>query len=107
MNVWHYWTTGEILNEVDGLEPRLASWDAKTHPAQVRLQAYLEDLQGRIGALPAGRTDLFLSMDIDIGDPVRLEHHYDLENYLTPVVARLGAARFTFASAVKRVGGGS
>lgn len=46
-------------------------------------------------------------MDIDVGAPVRLERHYDLENYLTPVVAHLGAAQFTFASAVKRVGGGS
>jgi hypothetical protein len=36
-----------------------------------------------------------------------LLQHHDLENYLTPLVQRLGAARFVFVSAVKRTTGQS
>jgi hypothetical protein len=50
---------------------------------------------------------LFLHMDIDVGVATRLQRHYDLENYLTPVVHRLGYQRFVFVSAKKRAGGGS
>ncbi len=49
----------------------------------------------------------FLHMDIDVQLDARLTHHYDLENYLTPVVYRLGGQHFKFVSAEKRVGGGS
>jgi hypothetical protein len=49
----------------------------------------------------------FLHMDIDVREPARLLRHHDLENYLTPVVYRLGSERFTYVSAKKQVGGSS
>ena len=36
-----------------------------------------------------------------------LIRHHDLENYLTPLVRRLGAEHFNLVEAAKRVGGGS
>jgi hypothetical protein len=92
---------------VDQVEPLLASWNARDDPAQIRLQAYLQQLGSAIGDLPAPPAQLFLHMDVDVVFPARLLRHYDLENYLTPVVQRLGQARFVFVSAKKRVGGGS
>src|SRR5207302_10492818 len=59
-------------------------------------------------AEPAGR-DLFLHMNIDVSDPKRLTHHYDLENYLTPLFSGDGSTRgvFVHVGARKCVGGGS
>ncbi|MGI8607995.1 MAG: hypothetical protein ACR2MY_02020 [Candidatus Dormibacteria bacterium] len=104
---WRLWRAGEILATLEDIRPLLASWDSRTHPAQIRLQAYLSDLEEGLAELPADLDRLFLHMEIDVEKPERLQRHYDLENYLTPVVHRLGARRFRMASAVKRVGGGS
>jgi hypothetical protein len=107
---WDLWEAGEVLEAVqlDGaLTPLLACWEKKGHPAQIRLQAYLETLAGKLGALPTYGMHLFLHMDIDVGKAERLLTHYDLENYLTPVVYRLGHIQFCLASARKYVGGGS
>ncbi len=46
-------------------------------------------------------------MEIDVGQREKLLHHHDLDNYLYPVVQRLGASHFTLVSAIKRIGGGS
>jgi len=89
------------------VEPLLASWNAREDPAQVRLQAYLERLASALGEIPPPPVRLFLHMEIDVGVAARLQRHYDLENYLTPVVQRIGHQRFVFVSAKKRVGGGS
>lgn len=104
---WQLWSAGPIVRIVDRVEPLLASWNARNDPSQIRLQAYLESVVSAIGELPARPTQLFLHMDIDVVVPARLLRHYDLENYLTPVVHRLGQDRFVFVSARKRVGGGS
>lgn len=53
------------------------------------------------------RTGLFLHLSVDVQNPAHLLRHHDLENYLTPLVQRLGAAHFIFVSATKRIGGGS
>lgn len=106
---WRLWRMGEELSRVDGIQPVLASWNAKTDPDQVRLQAYLDDVISRLGSLPQYDTPLFLHMEIDVKEPTTLVRHHDLENYLTPLFGaqRLDPRRFVLVSAVKRVGGGS
>ena len=104
--VWQLWSHGDILKMVPGIEPLLASWNSKTDPAQIRLQRYLDDLQSAVGTLPSDQR-LFLHMQIDVKKSERLLRHYDLENYLTPVVSRFGAGHFAFVSATKSVGKGS
>lgn len=99
------WDHDRVLKEITGLTPRLESWNAKTDPAQVRLLAYLEDVRDRLGALPEGPLGLHLEVDVEYTS--RLTHHYDLENYLTPLVRFLGRDRFHLATAHKKVGGGS
>src|SRR4051812_29567559 len=91
---WQLWDPGPILKTIAGFEPLLASWESRTHPAQIRLQAYLAELAAELGPLPAAGLPLFLQMEIDVRDPGRLLRHYDLENYLTPVVMHLGPAHF-------------
>lgn len=106
MDGWQLWDHGKVLKEA-AIEPRLASWNKKTDPEQIALSCYFDTLVGDFGPLLAGRDGLFLHMDSDVKVPDYLLHHHDLENYLTPVVARLGSAHFTLASARKDVGGGS
>jgi hypothetical protein len=104
---WQLWTRGEVLLALDGIEPRLASWNANTDPAQVRLQAYLDEVERSVRPVITGRTGLYLHLDVDVRDPSRLLRGYDVENYLTPIVHRLRAERFSLVSGRKVVGGGS
>src|SRR5262249_354770 len=97
---------GEVLASIGGVEPLLDSWNARDDPSQMRLQAYLADLHARLSPLPENRP-LFLEMEIDVGIPGRLLHHCDLDNYLFPVVCRLGSQPLRLALATKCVGGGS
>src|SRR5205809_141071 len=92
------WGQGEILLQLDGIRPLLACWNNKTDPAQIRLQAYLDDLAAAIGPLPEDRGPLFLHLEVDVGDPKRLVQHHDLENYLYPIIQRLGWHRFCLAT---------
>lgn len=102
------WQHGKVIHVLSGIEPLLASWEKKSHPAQVRLNAYLDDIEQAIGLSVQNSGDpLFLHMDIDVVSDERLSRHYDLENYLTPVVAKLGHEKFCHVSARKYVGGGS
>ncbi|MDB5076576.1 MAG: hypothetical protein JWO42_2755 [Chloroflexi bacterium] len=103
---WPRWISGPAAWRLEGLEPRLASWNSRNDPEQIRVQAYLTDLAEKIGPLPES-TNLYLQLDIDVLRPIALQRHHDLENYLTPVVAKLGSRRFVFVGATKRVGGGS
>jgi hypothetical protein len=105
MQPWQLWQRGELLTDVGNITPQLASWDAATHPAQRRLQAYLREMELAVGPLPAA--GLFLDLRVDVGQQQHLLHHHDLENYLTPLVIRLGPARFRTVWAMKQVGGGS
>lgn len=104
---WRLWTHGTILYTLAGLHPVLESWNSKTHPDQIKLQTYLDSLQSALAPILANRTELFLHMEIDVANPRHLLHNHDLENYLTPVVRRLGASHFILVSAIKRVGSGS
>jgi hypothetical protein len=46
-------------------------------------------------------------LSVDVEKPERLSHNYDVENYLTPIVGRLGSQHFVLVSGEKHVGGGS
>jgi hypothetical protein len=86
------WTEGERIRSVSIAEPLVASWDAKAAPTQVRLRAYLDELEASLGELPV-RNDLYLSMDVDISELVG-RRVGDVENYLSPVALRLGWEKF-------------
>ena len=101
------WQPLEIFRQIEGIRPLLASWESKKHPAQIRLQTYLDEVASALDPLPEASTGLFLHLDVDVEEPERLSRHYDLENYLTPLVFRLGAQRFRLVSARKYVGDGS
>jgi hypothetical protein len=105
---WQLWKAGQIARQIEGIRPLLASWEKSAHPAQVRLQSYLEALVAQLLPLPQD-VPLFLHFDVDVEDPKRLLRHYDLKNYLTPLFGTkwLPAARFVLVSARKFVGGGS
>ncbi|MHB1330304.1 MAG: hypothetical protein ACYC2K_19060, partial [Gemmatimonadales bacterium] len=99
------WRNGPTIRTVEGLAPRLASWDKHDHPSQVRLRAYLNEVTADAGDLPGG--PLTLHLEVDVQKQAHLHHHHDLENYLTPLVKHLGARKFVHVTAVKFVGGGS
>jgi len=103
-----FWQAGPIEREIDGISPLLASWEKSSHPAQVRLRAYLDDLICKLSPL-SDAVPLFLQLDVDVQDSQRLLRHYDLENYLTPLFGSrcLPSSRFFFVAAKKYVGGGS
>lgn len=101
------WSMDTVLHEVPVGRPLLASWESKAHPAQVRLQAPLTDLRQAVGDLSGHAGDLGLEFLIDVEEPGRLTHHYNLVNYLTPIVNSIGAGSFRYVRARKRVGGGS
>jgi hypothetical protein len=101
------WISDEVVARVDAIAPRLASWNANTDPEQMRVQRYLDDIQRRLGVALLGRSNLFLHMDIALNSSVRLLRGNDLENYLYPVLMRLGWGRFVYVTATKYVGNSS
>lgn len=101
------WTAGAELVRIDDIRPLLASWDAAASPSQIRLKAYLRDLADRVEMASLPAIGLYLDLTVDVEREERLLRHYDLENYLTPIATQLGPNRFSFARAVKRLGGGS
>lgn len=74
--------------------PLLESWNAKTHPDQVRLAAYL-DRVAELVCLPDHATRLTLELCVGL-PPSRslVTGGCDLDNYLFPIIRRLGADRF-------------
>lgn len=88
----------------DGLSPRLASWNAATHPEQIAVQSYLNGIDEFCSDFgdPEG-----LALRLDVGRPLAsplLGAGGDLDNYLFPVAARLGANRFDTAWCSKKHG---
>jgi hypothetical protein len=92
---------------LEGVEPRLASWDHREHPGQKRLAAFLASICGALAPVLATGRDWAISMTVDVGRPERLYRGHDVENYMTPLVKGLGWTRFVYADVTKRVGGGS
>lgn len=92
-------------------QPRLASWNASTHPDQIRLNAYLECAANLLLPRLEGLADpLGLRLDVGLPDGVALLAEHDLDNYLFPLATHLSKASGKgWASVVgtKRAGGGS
>lgn len=88
------------------IEPRLESWDVATHPSQTALRGYLDHVEAL--ADPAlqgihGSAAVELSVGLPTGTPMTAGGR-DLDNYLYPVVRRLGASRVAAAFAEKNRG---
>jgi hypothetical protein len=85
------------------IPPRLASWDAKTHASQVRLTEYLDSVESVV--VNRARDSLALRLTVGLPEGSNLlEGGRDLDNYLYPLVQRLGSNRFTSAWAEKLIG---
>src|SRR5260370_12343649 len=84
-------------------KPKLANWNANSDPGQIALQRYLDDIEQELDPLPQA-SGLFLHMEIDVKEREHLLHHHDLDNYLYPLVQRLGGPRFRLVSGIKRIG---
>ena len=87
------------------LAPRKTSWDAGTASSQVALGAYLDHVQELAAPRLAGLTS-HLALRLDVGVPANVDplHEHDLDNFLHPVIGRLGGKRFVTAWATKAPG---
>ncbi len=103
------WKPDKILQTVSGIEPQLASWDKRTHPSQIRLKKYLDEVMKELHPVQFVNLPLFLHLDVDVRKAESLLKHHDLENYLTPLFGsqKLDSKQFSLVSARKYVGGGS
>lgn len=101
----------EPSGETFGLSttPRLESWDARSHPAQVALQSYLDDVTALlVQPMLTSASDLAIALTVALDDALSLTRDgRDLDNYLCPVVRRLGPSLFRTAWASKTHGGSS
>ena len=91
--------------ELEGLdvEPRLASWDAKSHPSQLRLRTYLDRVEAAfVRQLRDPDALFYVDIDVVLASGTDLLHHHDLENYLTPIAQRLRSPAIVLARGVKR-----
>lgn len=104
---WLLWSMGTPVAVLEGLEPKVASWDRRGHPNQQRLSAFLEPVCASLAPLLANGSEWAINMTIDLGRPGRLYRGNDVENYITPLVQALGWRRFVYVAARKQVGGGS
>ena len=87
------------------LAPLTASWDAKVAPSQVALNRYLHHVEG-IARTRMAELDGDLALRLDVGlapgaDPL---HQHDLDNFLQPVIDRLGGKRIVSVWATKAPG---
>jgi hypothetical protein len=68
-----------------GRQPRLASWNARDHPDQVRLAAALADASGLLQpALDTLEEPIVLRLDIGLPSATPLLDEHDLDNYAFP-----------------------
>jgi len=88
------------------VQPRLESWEGRDHPSQTALQTYLDHLEDTVGPeLVAVRGDAAVSLDVGLPhDRPLTGGGGDLDNFLYPVVRRLGPSRFAAAWATKKHG---
>jgi len=86
--------------------PVLASWDRHDHPSQKALTAFLDTLEPLVRpTLAAPPADLALALEVGLPATTPLTSGgRDLDNYLFPIAARFGPARFTAVFARKHHG---
>jgi len=83
-------------------EPALASWMRRGHPDQVRLEAFLTAVEEEgEPALARIAGDVAVELTIGLAPEEPLTRQRDLDNYLLPVVSRLGQRRIPAAFARK------
>lgn len=80
------------------MTPRLASWDRGTHPSQIALQQFLNHVHD-VASVPMSQMPNRGSLRL--GGPFA---RGDLDNYLFPILHRLGHDRFVSARAVREPG---
>lgn len=100
------WQKDKELGTIS-IQPLLASWESASHPAQIRLQTYLDEVEENLRPRLTGHSRCYLSMEIGLPVEIDILRHYDLENYMTPLAHRLRDGTICLASAVKRIGGQS
>lgn len=70
--------------------PRLASWNATSHPDQVRLRVALEDARALLHpSITSTAGPLALAVDVGLPVNVPLLDEHDLDNYAFPMAAHL------------------
>ncbi|MET9020029.1 hypothetical protein ABZV93_08625 [Actinopolymorpha sp. NPDC004070] len=73
-----------------GTQPRLASWDAATHPSQLRLQHYLHHATSLVRpALSAMIGPWSLRLDVGLPETVPVLDQHDLDNFAYPLAQHL------------------
>jgi hypothetical protein len=86
------------------MTPRLESWDKSGSPSQIALSSYLDHVVVVLGDEPR-EEPLSLHLNVGFDEGVSLTSGgRDLDNFLFPVVRRLGWQRFFAASASKVYG---
>ncbi|WP_252442668.1 hypothetical protein [Pseudonocardia humida] len=86
------------------LPPRLESWDAKSHPAQLGLTDFLDHAELDLSAHLRAEPPWTLELAVGLPTTVPLLDHHDLDNYLYPLARRLGGRRLVAARATKAFG---
>ena len=87
--------------------PRLWSWNRAGHPDQTRLTTFLDHVESRLREANAPSQPLALQLNVALAPRVDLLAAHDLDNYLIPIVLRLGGDRVVSAWATKSRGGSS
>lgn len=87
-----------------GVNPRLESWERAGHPSQQALGAYLEHVEAAVAPSVRQHAGNAVALRLTVGlpaDVALIGAGGDLDNYLYPVVRRLGADRVASAWARK------
>lgn len=84
--------------------PRLLSWDAAGHPAQVALSDFLDHAERDLRDQLRTRPPWSLQLAVGLPAPVPLLDQHDLDNYLHPLAKRLGGRHLVAARATKSHG---
>lgn len=72
------------------VEPQLASWDAASHPSQVKLRAFLGHAKDALSEPLAGVRDaIALRLDVGLPHVTELLDAHDLDNYAYPLAKAL------------------
>ncbi|MDP9225700.1 MAG: hypothetical protein M3P18_18040 [Actinomycetota bacterium] len=85
----------------------MESWDARSSPSQLALASYLNHVEGLVAEAMKSLTNTPLSIELAVGLPVHvhaIRGGHDLDNYLYPLIRRLGVGRFVSARTSKAPG---
>ena len=99
------WIPGPTIARIAEITPLVAQWESSTHPSQIRLHRYLDEVKTKLHPLPDSAAPLFLHLHVRAASGGTLLKHYDLENYLTPLFGRrcLDGNRFQLVIGTKGV----